>query len=325
MEIEKVLIKKLSFTPNEIYSNLLKNNDLIMEKLKSVYENKCTNECYIKKILEIQDRGDISINNSETEGNCTIDVMFKCIILTLDEGYVIIDAKKIKSDSDNVIYEKPYAIIYCRKTEYPHLYENNAILYINKSTYLNGNSKILTYADVFINERLEYKYNLIFNKFEELEIKETKKLFEKYTEVYDKFIKNKNDKYIKIFTDLFYPYKNDHETKTLKENKNITIKDFIEKLIKNDYKDFENKFMVISPLLSLSTDKILIKSENKGDINLYKSKNMTMNSKYFCDLILMGKITILNLIMHISEICNSDSKYYEGLKKQITYYENMKI
>ena len=47
MEVEKVIIKKIFFTPNEIYSALLLDDELIMNKIKDNFEGKCTNKCYI--------------------------------------------------------------------------------------------------------------------------------------------------------------------------------------------------------------------------------------------------------------------------------------
>lgn len=326
MEIEKVIIKKLSFAPKEIYSALLLENELIMNKLRNLFEGKCANKSYISKIIEIQKIGDIIINNSETEGNCTIDVMFRCYTITLDEGYIIIDAKKLKSENENIIYTTPYAIIYCRKTEYPFLYEDNAILYVNKSSYDNGKSYISTYASIFINKRIEYKYNILFNGFKDLEIKETKKLFDKYKEVYEKYIKHKNNKYVKLFTELFYPYNTNHEHITLKQNKHITVNEFIENMYVDKTTDYKNKLLTFSPLLSLHSDKILIKNENdKPDNNLYVSKKLTIDSKYFCDIMLIGKITMLQIILRIEELCNLDIKYYNNLQKQITHYNNIKI
>ena len=325
MEVEKILIKKLSFSPTEIFSGGLKNNELIMEKLRDNYENKCTNECYIKKIIELQKRSNIGINNSETEGNCTIDVMFKCLIITLDMDFVIIDAEYYKSNDDTIIYKKPYAYIYCKKTEYPFLHKDNAIMSINHSTYTDGNTYILAFANIFINKRVEYKYKVSFNKFEKLEIDIITKLYNEYKTIYDKFITLKDEKYIKIFTDLFYPYKKNYEQELIKSSTTITITKFIEKAFKNDIKEFDDKFLTISPQISLNSDIMIINDNNTyKETDLFISKTITIDLFNFAIIILKSKIQLTNLIIYLDQICNTNKLYYNNLKKQIEHYNNIK-
>ena len=251
--------------------------------------------------------------------------MFKCLTISLDEGFVIIDAERFKSDDNNIIYKKDYAYIYCRKTEYPFLHDTNAILCVNKSIYKDGDSHILTYAQIFINKRIEYKYKISFNIFEKMEIDIITELYKEYNDIYNKFILNKNEKYIKLFSNLFYPYKKNYETEKIKSTNNITIQLFMADILKNNFTLFTNKFLTFSPQLSLSSNVIIINDNNNyNETNLYISKTITIDLFNFTILLLKSKSQMLNFISHLNQLCVSDIKYYNNLIKQISHYENIK-
>lgn len=322
MEFEKTIVKKIEFTPKEISSPKLQNDELIIEKIQNLYVGKCTNTCYIVEFISIINKGNIKVNSSENNGNVYIDVVFNCKVITLDKGSIIIDAKHYENDNNTIIYEKPYAYIYCERNKYKQLHKDNAIICVNESMYKEGSSKILVYGRIFLNERIQYNFKIINSELEMLELKEIKKLYKDYLNIYNNYKSIENNKYIKEFSDIFYPY---IEKQSIATKNNITIEKFIEKVLNNDINDIENYIFTFSPKLPITTNIILLNDNNKKDNNIDNVNNKVLDIFNFSLLVLSIKKQTYNFMITLNDICNKEKQYYQNLNNQIQFYKSYKI
>ena len=90
-------------------------------------------------------------------------------------------------------------------------------------------------------------------------------------------------------------------------------------------KEFDDKFLTISPQISLNSDIMIINDNNTyKETDLFISKTITIDLFNFAIIILKSKIQLTNLIIYLDQICNTNKLYYNNLKKQIEHYNNIK-
>ena len=275
---------------NIIYS--INIDQILLNKLKDTFENKCYKSCFILSVDNIIKRSNLNCNNKDLNASVNISIMFQATILQYDIYDIINNVKIITITDDKIICQTNNASILIKSDKNLNTLKVNQIISIRvgKCSYTTGESKISITAFPFIpiiENDIYYILNELTN--EQKHILQNSYIIQKINEEEDiknNILKNKKNKW-NYFCNLLYIYKN-----TKKLNKNIKEIDLF---------NFNLKGTNIISLLNYQN----ISNKKLG---LLINNNINNNQSYFgsdINPISENSLTIYNILL---------TKYYKHLK-----------
>lgn len=197
---------------NDIFS--INADDLILNKLKTKYENKCYNSSFILNVNRIINRSELIFNKRSLNAYINVNVIFEAQVLHYEYLDIICDNNVIDTTNKKIICKSEHKsiIINNKSGKLNNVNVNQHIpIIVGKCSYSLFKNVISINSYPFV-PILENKTNIYYkieklNK-EEIEILNTTiiPLIENETNLINKMKKDKDNK-ILFFTKLLYPFK----------------------------------------------------------------------------------------------------------------------
>lgn len=218
--IEKNFSSKVNI--NDVYDSDI--NNTILELLKNEYEEKCYQDCFIYKIIDIIKRSVIDCDTKR------ISVEFKAKVFKIDKYDILFQNEIQKVNNDYVLCKSNYFASITKNMK--NVFTENFILYqkipiiVAKVNYPTFKSEFTVNGAAFIpilknSSEIYYNIKKISNDDKKCILEEYGQQLEDETEYMNE---NKNDKYYKYFVDMLYPFKDKKLKSEFKKEKSDLLK-----------------------------------------------------------------------------------------------------
>ena len=308
MKIIKYLETRLNITNNnDIFCTDYEN--MIISLLKKKFINRCYKSVYIIDILSILRRGNINCQAKSLDGGLYVDVQFKAECIVYEKGEILQNCKVVQvTDKDIILAKSKHCSIQIKNIMKIDIFkENDEIPIIVQATRYNlfdteiaiSSIPLVPIVELNINYKITEstldKSDFTEDQEEEIVIKELEKKISEF-----------NNKAVKFFVELIYPYK------SYKDYKKIANKTKI-----SNYSSVKVNDVVFIGDKYLNEDIFYIynNNDNEGDIEISKQE-------LYYKIILDYKKRLCNLLgflenYDIEKIKNNATlwKVYNSLKK----------
>ncbi len=290
----------------DVINNTLDINEMLLEKSKKIFNNKCYDNSFILNVNKLINRSYIDITNL----SCNIEIEVECLNIS---KYDIICNNIIENmNQDKIVSKHKYfSSVIKNKPEYNLKIGDTISIIVGEINYMLNKKKFTISGSLMIPfNKNDDIYYIIDKSLSNDELKSLNKFIEKIKNEYKKVSKLKRFKY---FNELLYKYKstNTSQLHNLFDIINNNETDYMISLLNNinklDFKVYANKDL---SNIKVKSSKLKTKSSKKKQSNLL-SENVLLGSEnnpiienaynvynsYLCD--------IYKYIDHINDMCET--------------------
>lgn len=298
MKIIKQFETKMNISPAEMYAGDL--NQLLVDKLRNNFENKCEDGSYVVSIQEILKRSKIKIDKSDLRGGGTISIRFSAEVIVYPQGSILVGCS-IKNIENNghILCQYENALVYIRgdkNTQIPA--SSRLIVEVLHTKYPKGSGIITVFGSMF---HITNAVNMIIVKPDDpknvsQEQKDAIQVKLQELNTAQKELEKHPKKLVKFFSDMFYPIRK--EISIPKDLGKLDVAKIAQDIVKNKSPINSGNSIIICkhPALRREDTTILMLDPRKNK----NVKNSWMNPQFFN--IKINPFGYINSIMHILQI-----------------------
>lgn len=311
MLITKVYETIFNLSPREMFMDI---DQILIEKIKKRFENKCEGNSLIVKFLEIITRSNCRVSKSRLDGSGDIDVKFKAEAIVYNENDVLnnCEVQKIEKGTKIICKHERAVIVIDTKKILQSLKPGQKIpVKVGSVSYIKGNDKITIYGSPYT---YSYMFNIYIANVNNIYQEDIDMLKIKIEQINDELEKHKkiDKKAYEFFDELLYPFINkiDYKKELTKNSKNKFL-DCIE-LAKNIEKEQVSKRIFCRhTIIDKSTPDIIeLDSEKQNneffDPEKFGIKIINENIIFILFSFLNDYLTHIRAIREMTEIYNTE-------------------
>lgn len=327
----------LNLSATELYRKI---DDIILEKLTNIFQNKCEKNSLIIKILKIIKRSGVYMTKTRLDGSGDVNVQFSAEAIVYNENDILTNCEVTRIEKGNkIICKHPYAIAIIRGSNIlQSLTEKQKIIVLVQNVrYLKNKDKIIVvgvpytisnkftiYATI---PKISNTEDIIILNKKIKEIDEEFKLYEKA-----------NKKMVKFFNDLFYPYKKTISLEQLThQSSKIKVLDFYnfsQQIIKKDT-SISKIYIFRHPIIEKNTTNAFEVNEKDFesgipgkilDTKLFKIEIVEENITSVLLKLLNDYLSFIRMINELTEIYSENEiESHKNLWDTYNRYKNMSL